>query len=325
VSIEKALKFVIGAVARKDHVEELCHVSIRNGRAIAYDGMLSMSTPIDIGLNVMPHARSLLKAIQQCEDDVVMSLHVTPAGKLSIKSGNFKVLVQCLDKENPTPQPMPSGQKFEVAPALLTALRTLAPLMSVDASRPWARGLLLCGNSVFATNNIVLAECWHGSGFPGEVILPDDAVTTLLKINKAPTHAQMDENSCTFFFDDDRWMRTNLVDGQWPRERITALLDAGGDVKTIPEGFFTELARLKNFVDIDNGVRLYDDHFATSANEDDAGARIDFDFPGAKGHFNLNQLVGLEGIAQQIDFSTHPAPCYWRGGMARGVIIGRSD
>lgn len=325
MSIEKALKFVINAVARKDHVEELCHVKIQHNRAIAYDGMLSMSTPIDIGLDVMPHARSLLKALQQCEDDNVMSLYVTPAGKLRIQAGNFRVLVQCLAKDNPTPQPLPSGQKFEVKPELLRAIKTMAPLMSVDASRPWAQGLLICGNSVFATNNIILAECWHGSGFPGEVIIPDDAINTLLKLGATPTHAQMDENSCTFFFEGDRWLRTNLIDAVWPRERIVELLERGGATVEIPKGFFTELARLKSFLDLENGVRLYPDHFATTANEDDVGARIDFEFPGAQGHFNLNQLVILESIAQHIDFSTHPAPCYWRGGMARGVIIGRSD
>lgn len=30
-----ALRFVIGAVARKDYEESLCHLEIRNGRAIA--------------------------------------------------------------------------------------------------------------------------------------------------------------------------------------------------------------------------------------------------------------------------------------------------
>lgn len=325
MSIEKALKFVINAVARKDHVEELCHVTIRHNRAIAYDGMLSMATPIEIGMDVMPHARSLLKALQQCDEDTAMALHVTPAGKLRIVSGNFKVLVQCLDKENPTPQPLPSGQKFAVTPELMKSLRTLAPLMSTDASRPWASGLLICGSSTFATNNIVLAEFWHGSNFPGEVIIPDEAVNTLLKIGEPPTHAQMDENSCTFFFEGDRWLRTNLIDGTWPRERIVGLLEQGGNTVMIPDGFFTEIARLKSFLDDGFGVRLYPDHFSTSANDDESGARVDFAFPGAQGHFNLNQILALDGIAQHIDFSTHPAPCYWRGGMARGVIIGRSD
>lgn len=325
MTIEKALKFVIGAVARKDFVEELCHVEIRNGRAIAYDGMLSMSTPIDVGLDVRPHARSFLKALQACKDNQAIAMHVTPAGKLSIKSGNFKAQVQCLEKENPMEQPLPEGAPFEVPQALLESIRTLAPLMSVDASRPWARGLLICGNSTFATNNIVLAEYWHGSNFPGEVIIPADAVMELIRIGEAPTRAQITENSASFHFEGDRWLRTALVDGKWPHEQISEMLDRGGNVIDVPQEFFTEVARLKAFVDVDQGIRLHPDHVTTSANADDVGARIDFDLPGAMGHFNIQQFLSLEGIAKQIDFSTHPRPCYWRGGMARGVIIGRSD
>lgn len=325
MSIEKALKFVIGAVARKDFVEELCHVEIAGNRAIAFDGLLSMSTPIDIGLNVRPHARSLLKALQACKDDTVIGLHVTPAGKLSIRSGNFKALVQCLEKDNVLEQPRPEGQRFEVPAELLTSIRTLAPLMSVDASRPWARGLLVCGNSTFATNNIVLAEYWHGANFPGQVIIPADAVTELLRINQPPTHAQITDNSASFHFDGDRWLRTQLVEGEWPIDRISELFNLPHAAVDVPQGFFAEVARLKPFVDDGAGVRIYPDHVTTTANADDVGARIDFDTPGGAGHFNINQLLSLSGIATKIDFSSHPRPCYWQGGRARGVIIGRSD
>ena len=325
MSIEKALKFVIGAVARKDFVEALCHVEITGDRAIAFDGMLSMSTPIDIGLSVRPHARSFLKAIQGCKDDTAIALHVTPAGRLSIKSGNFRVLVDALPMDQPMDQPLPEGEMIPLPSALLDSIKTLAPLMSVDASRSWARGLLLCGNSTFATNNIVLAEYWHGANFPREVIIPADAITELIRIGQAPTHAQMTDNSVTFHFEGDRWLRTQLVDGTWPREQISAMLDQGGDTIDVPQEYFTEIARLKAFVDVDQGIRLFPDHVTTSANEDDRGARVEFDLPGAAGHFNIQQFLSLEGIAKKIDFSKHPRPCYWQGGMARGVIIGRSD
>jgi hypothetical protein len=321
--IDKALKFVIGAVARKDFVEELCHVSIKNGRAIAYDGMLSMSTPIDIGLEVMPHARMFLKALQACKGAIAM--HVTPTGNLIVKSGNFKATVKCLDKENPTPQPLPEGEIFELTPLLLESIRTLAPLMAIDASRPWARGLCICGNSTFATNNIVLAEHWHGSNFPREIIIPADAVNELLRVGETPTHAQITENSASFHFPGDRWIRTTLVDGQWPHELVMKLLDKGGNPVDVPQELFTEITRLKAFVDgVDQGIRIYEDHIRTNASEDTEGARVDFDLPGGAGHFNIQQFLTLEGIVKKIDFSMYPNPCYWVGGKARGVIIGRA-
>jgi hypothetical protein len=325
--IANALKFVIGAVARKDYVEALCHVEIKNGRAIAFDGLLSMSTPIDIGMQIRPHAKDFLKALQSCKDDTAISMHVTPAGRLSMKSGNFKVLVDCLPDEAPMDQPMPEGELIEVPDELMVSIRTLAPLMAIDASRPWARGLLLCGNSTFATNNIVLAEYWHGANFPGEVIVPADAINEMLRIGKSPTHAQMTQNSVTFHYEGGRWLRTQLVDGDWPRERVSALLGAGaqGGMTDVPQEFFAEVARLKPFVDESMGVRIFPDRVTTSTDEDAKGAVIEFELPGGAGHYNLLQLLTLEGIAKKIDFTTSPNPCYWQGGRARGVIIGRSD
>lgn len=323
MSIDKALKFVIGAVARKDFVEELCHVSIRNGRAIAYDGMLSMSTPIDIGLDVMPHAKTFLKALQACKGTIAM--HVTPAKNLIVKSGNFKATIKCLDKDNPTPQPLPEGEMFELTPELIKSLRTLAPLMAIDASRAFARGICICGNSSFATNNIVLAEYWHGSNFPHEIIIPADAVHEILKVGEAPTHAQITENSASFHFPGDKWLRTTLVDGHWPHELVTKLLNRGGDPIDVPQELFEEIRRLKDFVDgVDNGIRIYEDHIRTNANEDSEGARVDFDMPGGAGSFNIQQFLTLEGIVEKIDFSQYPDPCYWQGNKARGVIIGRA-
>lgn len=325
MSVEKALRFVLGAVARKDHVEALCHVEIAGGKAIAYDGMLSMSTPIEIGLHVRPHARSFLKAIQACRDGDAIALHVTPAGRLSIKAGNFKALVDALPTDTPMDQPLPEGDMIELPKGVLDSIRTLAPLMSVDASRPWARGLLLCGKSTFATNNIILAQYWHGADFPREVIVPADAVNEMLRLNMQPTHAQMTENSITFHFEGDRWLRTALVDGEWPHERISAMLDQGGNCIDLPQEYFEQVARLKPFVDTDQGIRLYPEYVTTSASEDEKGARIEYSLPGAAGHFNIQQFLALEGIAKKIDFSTHPRPCYWQGGLARGVIIGRAD
>lgn len=324
MSIEKALKFVIGAVARKDYVEGLCHVEIKDHRAIAFDGLLSMSTPIDVGLDVRPHARSMLKAVQTCKDNTAISLHVTPANKLAIRAGNFRAFVDCLPGDADMQQPVPEGTDFAVTPELLDSIKALAPLMSIDASRPWARGLLICGNSTFATNNIILAQYWHGSNFPGEVIIPADAVAELIRIGEAPLHAQITERSASFHFEGDRWLRTQLVEGQWPHERIAALLDQGGNPCDVPQEFFDELARLKPFVDDGMGVRLFPDRMTTTA-EDDTGAKIEFDLPGAAGHFNIHQLLALEGIAKKIDFSTHPKPCYWQGGKLRGAIIGRND
>ncbi|UPT53316.1 DNA polymerase III beta subunit [Synechococcus phage Ssp-JY38] len=324
MTIEKSLKYIIGAVARKDHVESLCHLLIRDGTAIAYDGMLSMSTPIDIDLHAKPHAKTMLKAIQACDDEKAISLHMTQAQRLAVRSGAFRAYVPCLGDEDEMHQPLPEGEHVEVTPRLMDSIRAMAPLMGIDASRAWSQGLRLCGNSTFATNNILLAEYWHGANFPHEIIIPADAVKELLRINVAPTHAQVTDSSATFFFEGDRWLRTQLVGGQWPIEQVTALLDAGGNPQPLPQGFFDALRKLRAFVDDAAGVRIHADRITTT-NEEQSGAAVELESVSEGAHFNINQILLLDDIATKIDFMQHPQACYWQGNKVRGVIIGRSD
>lgn len=317
------LKYIIGAVARKDYVDQLCHLLIKDGRATAYDGLLSMSTPIDIDLHVKPHARSIMKAVSACDDDTAIGLHVTAAGRLSLRCGRFKAFVDCLANEADMTQPQPEGNHILITPTLLDSMKTLAPFMSQDASRPWAQGLRICGNSTFATNNIILAEYWHGSNFPHEIIIPADAVNEIIRIDENPAMAQVTETSASFFFSKDRWLRTQLVVGEWPIEQIEGILNREAATEKIADGFFEALQKLKPFVDDQSNVYLSPTQLSSS-NVDQQGAAIELDYPVAQGVFHLQQLLLLEKVAQKIDFSQWPKPCYFQGKKLRGVIIGKS-
>jgi len=319
------LKFLSGAVARKDYVAELCHFTIYDGRAGSHDGLLSMSTPISLGLDVTPHATTMMKAIAACDDDKTLSLHVTPAGKLAIKSGAFRTYVNCLPNDTRVEQPMPEGDTLPVAPTLMDAIKALAPFMSVDASRPWSQGLYIRENSAFATNNIILAEYWHGSAFPHDVILPADAVAQLLKAKTPPIAAQVSPSSATFHFEGERWMRTQLVDQAYPFDKLQTILGRAASPQELTPSFFEALAKLKPFVDEQAGVRIYPDRVTTSDAGDQTGSTVEVEVAGGNGHFNVNQLLLLEDVASAVDWLTHPAPCYWQGKRMRGVIIGRND
>lgn len=316
------LKYLQGAVARKDYVEQLCHVLIKDGVAIAYDGLLSMSTPIDVDLHVKPHARTLMKAVAACDDAKAIDLSMTAGGRLTVKCGKFRAHVDCLPYESDLAQPLPQGVDVQVAATLLDSFKTLAPLMSVDASRPWAQGLRISGNSTYATNNIILAEYWHGSNFPYNIILPADAIRELIRIGENPVGCKVTETSASFFFSGNRWLRTQLVVGQWPDEQIAALLARGGNLQPIHPELFDSLETLKPFANEAGDVHLFPDRVATSLT-DGEGAQVELDYPCGKGSYHLGQLLSLRSIASKIDFSTHPKPCYFQGAKLRGVIIGK--
>ena len=110
----EAIKFTRGAIAKKDFVAELTHFHIAKGRITGFNGMMALSAPIELDLDVRPKADTFAKALHACEDTVTM--HVTPTGRLSIKSGRFKALIECFPDEQAAAPFTPAGWPVDVGP-----------------------------------------------------------------------------------------------------------------------------------------------------------------------------------------------------------------
>ena len=310
-----SLRFVQGAVARKDFVAALTHFRIKDGRILGYNGHISLSCPIDLALDCMPKATSFVKAIQTCKDTI--SLHMTAGGRLSVKSGSFKALVDCVS--DGFPEVEPEGQEVELKGNILETLKALEPFIAEDASRPWARGILFRGPSAFATNNVVLIERWLGHTMPIELNIPKAAVVELLRIGEEPTSMQVQENSCTFHFSNHRWLKTSLYSTQWPD--LARVLGAESSPSPLPEGIFAALQDLKPFMNKLGQVFVFPGRVSTEATEDQ-GASVEVEGLTTTGVFHLEQLLSLCGLADVLDLTLYPKPCIFYGDNLRGAIVG---
>lgn len=319
----KALKFTSTAVARKDFIPELMHFKIKDGRVTTFNGRIALSSPIDLDLDVQPAAVSLISAIRSCEETI--ALNVTPTGKLAVKSGRFKAFINCLPDQSQY-LVEPEGADVELGDTFLHGLQEVAPLMGIDASRPWSMGVKISGPMMYATNNIMLAKYWHSVPSPVDVIIPSDAVNEILRIDENPQRMQATENSATFHFSGDRWLRTQLIEPSgWPGEAIKRALDRElGDQHPMPEFLNDALDTLAPFLNERNAVYLTQ-HTISTSQHDSEGASVEVTFPGitemqAYNHHNLNILFE---VAITIDWSSYPNPCVFEGWNMLGVILGQ--
>jgi DNA polymerase III sliding clamp (beta) subunit (PCNA family) len=311
----KALKFAQGAVATKDFVPELMHYRIENGTIRSYNGMLGLCCPINLDLNVSPKAIPFAKAIQTCKD--VVQLHITPAGKLAVKSGKFKAFIDCIQEAFPdTPL---EGTEIPLSGSLLGVLKTLAPFIAEDASRPWARGILFKGQSAFATNNIILIEHWLGEVFPVDINIPRAAVMELIRIGEEPERVQVTTNSAVFHYSGDRWLRTQTYATDWPD--LSRILGQPSEQIPIPPNLFEIVTDLAPFVD-ELGRIFFKDGIVSTAQAEGVGANFELPELQAEGCYHFKQLLLLEPIVKTIGFQSYPAPCLFMGDKVRGAIIG---
>lgn len=313
------LKFVQGAVARKDYVPALTHFHISDGQIFGFNGILAISTPTDLAVKASPKGAQFVKAVERVPDGEEIVLNLTEAGRLSIKAGKFRAYVECHEEAEQYVKLEPEGERADMPPGLLNVLKKLAPFMGEDATRPWARGVLLRGQSAFATNNIVLVEHWLPLVFPDELILPAEAVKEMIRVGVDPCAIQIAERTVTMHYENGSWIRTQLIHGEWPD--LAKVLNVEHNAIPLPDGFFEAVRRLDAFTTKENHIFLRPGVVATSATEGDGALMQLDDFDGVGCHF-LPQLIKLDGIIESIDFGAWPRPCLFFGDLLRGAIIG---
>ncbi len=315
------LKFAQGAINKKDLLPALSHFAIDKGRVRSYNGVVALCTPIALDLECKPKAEPMVRAIGHCDETVTLAR--TPAGKLSIKSGAFRALIECLPDEQVTPHVEPEGEPCAInGGALLQAVKACEPFIGEDASRPFSNGVLLKGRSAFATNNVTAVEYWVGgdADFPNVVTIPQKCVQEMIRINEAPTHAQFASNSVTFHYSGDRWIRTQLLSTDWPD--ISVILDKTSNPQPLDKALFTALAKIKPFLDKYTHVYFQDGCISTTSDKEEGTYA---EIPGFRfdGLYTCEQLEILRDAVERIDWTGYPGPCMFFGPQLRGAIIGR--
>lgn len=311
-----ALKFAMGAVSKKTILPALTHFRIENGTIRSFNGALALCAPIPLDIECTPKAEPMYRAIQNCDETISLSL--TPSNKLSIKSGSFKALVDCITED--TPHAKPEGEHVDFdGEKLIEAFKVLEPFIGDDASRPWSNGVLLDGHSAYATNNVVLAQYWMGDTGLSEINVPELAIREILRIGEAPTHAQRSANSITFHYTSGRWIRSQLLDHRWPD--LEAILNNPSEQHAVPDELWSALEKLKPFTDNIGRVFFVDEEVRTHL-DGSAGAAYNVGGLLTGPVFNIEMLLLLKGCMRSIDFSTYPKPCMFQGDNLRGAIIG---
>lgn len=312
----KELKFVQGAIAKKDLLPAMTHFRIEKGTVRAYNGALALCSPISVDIDCTPKADTLVRAIANCTDTITLSL--TPGNKLRIQSGAFRAFVDCVEGETPHVEPAGKEVAFD-GEVLLEAIKALLPFVGNDASRPWTNGILFKGGSAFATNNVTVIEYWLGTEVPFTINVPLVALKEMLRVNEAPTHAQIDQNSITFHYTDGRWIRTQLLVTTWPE--LAEILNKDSNAQPVDPRVFEGLEVLKGFSDQLGRVFIKDGVMRT-INGDGMGATYDIPGNDMVGCYQIGMLNLLGSVATHVDFSLYPAPCMFFGERLRGAIIG---
>ena len=323
------LKFVSLAQKAEDDIPWKVHCVMHNGLIGATNGTITIGSKIDETLEVAANTFKLIAALERTTKDVSIT---ELEGRLSVRSGSFSCFVPCWHEAMPTLSPDPP--LCAISDTLRAGFESIAAIsVDNDKKRIVECSILLRENSMVSTDGALMLEFWHNHSLP-TMVLPKAFVTAILNTDKKlkafgygqkEVNGQMIGVSCTFHFEDDSYIKTQLYDEGWPS--VDIILNKPSKPEPLPAGFYDALRNIKPFSEgkeLQKTVYFVDGALQSHRDKQDGAV---CEVPGVKHGpaFNIKRLERIEHCMNTVDFYSSSAAFFFsKDGLTRGVLAGVS-
>lgn len=309
----EALKF-ISIAQSKAGTPYQTHCVIKDGYIFGFDGTVTVGTPLNIDLQCCPHTYNLMQALSNCGADLTVTNETL---NLTIKSGRYKSVIECYPMEKMVVN-APDDKFIQVTDNIKTGLSIAAKVAGGQAAI--TNSILLKGNVLAATDRFALVEYWHGyEGIP-PVLVPKRTAEFVAGCPKSLTHIGGSSHSVTFHFDDGSFIRSGLVDGQYPN--YDSILAFDGVALPPPAEFFEAAEKIGAFTE--SGQIYFTKGKVCSRITPELGSSYDIDNLPEDVSINSKYLNTLKQCISIMSMHTNERGfyMYFFGDNVRGVITG---
>lgn len=310
----EAVKFC-SLLCKKEGAPNETHILLCDNNAYAFNGILSAGVHIDEDISAYINAALLTDGLAKCGQH----FSITQLDqKLAIKADKFKALVPCLPLDL-AQTPLPDPAMASLDDRFSEALERVSVLATEGAQTVICASVLMAGASLIATNRMVMLEAWHGIDLPTGIALPKSFCVALAKCDKKLSKFGFGQSSCTFYFEDESWLKTQFFAEPWPDVR--SILDRKCNLFEVPNEFFEGVNAISNFSD-DGFIHFHRDMLHSHESIDMGASYSIIGIP--KGPiFNIKQLKLIQPYVQKIDFQAQGDCLIFVGDGIRGAVAGR--
>jgi hypothetical protein len=220
-----------------------------------------------------------------------------------------------LQSASPDPAIAPINNNFAFS------LEAVAPL-ALDEDSVVTASVLIDKGTIVATDRKVIIQHWHGIDLPPELALPKALIKPLLSNSKKLIAFGFGKSSCTFYFEDKAWLKTQFFAEKWPN--VSMILDKKTNAHNLPDDFYTAIDALTAFSE--DGFVHCDSNIMRSHEEEGKGASYEvYGLPKGPA-LNIKQFKMLKPFIKTIDFLVphhNHKMAIWYGDKCRGAIAGR--
>lgn len=290
-------------------------IRIRNGICTVSNSKLSYITFIEdfIHLDVCVDAKKFMAA---CEGAGYEAKIKQTNEFVTFSKGSFKAKISLV--KDPYPEFVVRGDNVSLDVTAFNALKKLQPFISTDVSRLWSCGVMFDTKHAYATNNVVAARTRLST--PRKFTLPAFTLTELLRASVEVVRISMNDNAVRFELSNGVALQSSIMNMPWPD--IESIIDtAVCDAPPVPVNMKKGIESLVPLCDNMSIPRInLDENGMATADGNSQAAFSGHSFP--KSSFHATPLLEVLKVATHLDVSTYPKPCYFKGPIIDGVIMG---
>lgn len=314
----------LSCVTKDSGTPQETHIYLGGKYCTAYNEVLSAGMLINDEIIAAPNNKIFKAALSKCGQRYTLSIDGT---KIIVKSNAFKAVVPCIDPSLLF-SPLPDNPTHSIDDRLKPALEAAA-IIKYEPNAQDVHLLALClnGQSIISTDGKIIIEYWHGIELPTNLAIPKSIIPAILSNTKKLTQFGFSNNSVTFFFEDNSWVKSQLYAKPWPIDNCLSILNKPTNPSAIPPDFYKGLDAVAPFSD---GTVYFERELLCSHKDINIGAT--YDVPGLpKGPiFNAKYLLSIRHLVNKIDFTVSANGVgkdggyllFFYGENVRGVIAG---
>jgi len=293
------------------------HCMINSRWAVAFDGVLTVGTPIQEDIQACPNTTQLLAALQRCGEQVQISQ--VSDGVIVVKSERFRASIDCIPF-NELPPSWPDVAQGPVTDALKTGFAAVNWLINETATEAWKQAILLQNLTMVASEGHALVEFMHGIQLPISILLPKAAINAVMKHDKPLVAMGVSDNSATFHYADNSFIKTQLFKDNYPNY-LPVFEGFNGETTPIPDDFFTGIDSVAPFCKDSKALYIRGDKLQ-SHKEEERGAVYQMS---AALHeniiFNYEFLKAVKPYFSNVVFDKERGKVFFRTNNLRGAIM----
>lgn len=225
-----AIRWVKPALANKDIVLAMKFYLFSGGYVHAHDGRMTAAHPVQVREEFLVAGEAFEALLGRLPGEPLLQ---RKEDSIVVKSGRYRGNVQTLDPAL-WGYPPPAGEWEKLPADVADALRTVAPFVSDNATKPWALCACLRGGYIYASDNIVVVRRALPIHLERDVLIPFWALQFILSKPAPPVSWMIADNFVAFCWENGAWMRTQVFTEQYPEQVDGIITKAAELASTTP-------------------------------------------------------------------------------------------